>query len=109
MSLLLATLAVQPVRLILPEGEGLMTILTGDVVGGMEINAEELAKKSINEVRLLHVPHCHGEICLKKISVTKNVLWCAGCFMRLPVPAEIETVGELVLFIDKIRKENKAR
>lgn len=110
MSTLLATFSrsLQPVRVLLPNHEGLMKIETSPE----KLEAEELARRLIAEVRLihLHTDNSKPDIVLKRVSVAKNILWCAGCHMRLGIPAEetVGNVGELVSFLDEVRKGTKS-
>lgn len=108
MNIVLATLACQPVRLPLPSGEGMVRIervFIGEGEEQTEITPEALAQKFLEELKLSHAPHCKGEIRFQKISEERNVLVCAGCFMRLVLPGVVATAGELVRHVDELRRE----
>lgn len=38
---------------------------------------------------------CSSYVDFKSVSPTHNVLVCRGCHMRIPIPKEIETIGDL--------------
>ena len=38
---------------------------------------------------------CGGDLKVKKISKTHNVIFCNSCGLRVPLPQEIETYGDL--------------
>lgn len=106
MSLLHAILAVHPLKIPLPDDEGILTVVIEEALAG---NPEKIARTPISEVRFFHGPDCKGEVIVKPISLRfKKVLWCASCHMRLGIPGEeVENLGELVLFFDGVRKKQR--
>lgn len=83
----------------LPNGEGSITIWTE-----RKLTAEEIAKIKIDDdwsVRLTHSYHCQGVVGVQTISKTKHAIFCKKCYMRLLVPIEILTLGDLVVYIEK--------
>lgn len=38
---------------------------------------------------------CYGFIGVRSTSATHKVLCCKGCFLRIPIPREVDTFGKL--------------
>lgn len=83
----------------LPNGEGNIAVWTE-----RKLTAEEIAKIKIGDdwsLRLAHSPDCQGVIGAQTVSKTRHAIFCKKCFMRLLVPIEVLTLGDLVVYIEK--------
>ena len=74
---------------------------------GEKLRAEKGAFKEEGKLSLCIGVHdiCTGFVHLREVSKTYNVIQCLLCGLRIVIPAEIKTYGELRSYFRKISKK----
>ena len=70
----------------------------GETLLGYQGNDEGGDERKLNYYSLVH-DVCGGFIDIRKISTTHNAIICRLCYLRVVIPASLETYGELRAYL----------